>query len=90
MNWPRFTMCCYGRRVVTDTVEHTLKGVPSGNGVRHHLNKLEQMFPSEHDLNTALQQRLPKDIPNHRHRLAIDLHLIPYYGTPTDQEWPYL
>jgi hypothetical protein len=31
-----------------DTVEHTcqvLQGVPSGNGVRHHLNKLEQMVP---------------------------------------------
>jgi hypothetical protein len=76
-----------------DTVEHTcqvLQGVPSGNGVRHHLNKLEQMVPLEHELNTALQQRLPRDIPNHRHRLAIDLHLIPYYGTPTEQERPYL
>lgn len=76
-----------------DTVEHTcqvLEGIPSGNGVRHHLNKLEQMVPLEHELNTALQQRLPRDIPNHRHRLAIDLHLIPYYGTPTEQERPYL
>lgn len=72
-----------------DTIEHTcqvLAGVPSGNGVRHHLNKLEQMLPLERQLNAALHQRLPEDIANHRHRLAIDLHLIPYYGTPTEQE----
>jgi hypothetical protein len=76
-----------------DTVEHAcqvLADVPSGNGVRHHLNKLEQMVPLEHHLNAALQQRLPEDIANHRHRLAIDLHLIPYYGTPNEHERPYL
>lgn len=76
-----------------DTIEHAcqvLAGVPSGNGVRHHLNKLEQMLPLERQLNAALHQRLPKDIANHRHRLAIDLHLIPYYGTPNEQERPYL
>jgi hypothetical protein len=76
-----------------DTVEHAcqvLEGVPSGNGVRHHLNKLDQMIPLEHHLNTALHHRLPEDIVNHRHRLAIDLHLIPYYGTPTEHERPYL
>ncbi|MDA0673688.1 MAG: transposase [Cyanobacteria bacterium] len=76
-----------------DTIEHTcqiLEHVPSSNGVRYHLNQLTDMAALERQMNAALQQRLPEDIVNHRHRLAIDLHLIPYYGVPSQSEQPYL
>ena len=76
-----------------DTVNHTcevLEDVPSANDIRHHLSKFDDMHALEKQLNQALQSRLPQDIINHRHRLAIDLHLIPYYGKPTDQNAPYI
>ncbi|MEM9567329.1 MAG: transposase [Cyanobacteria bacterium P01_E01_bin.34] len=68
-----------------DSIEHTteqLTDVPCGNGIRHHLNKLDDMDSLEEQLNRALQHRLPSKVRNHRHKLAIDLHLIPYYGQP--------
>lgn len=76
-----------------DSIEHTaqqLTGVPSGNGLRHHLGKFKQMGQLEQQVNQALQSRLPLSIANHRHRLAIDLNLLPYYGTPSDAAAPYL
>ena len=62
-----------------DSIEHTVKqleGVPSGNGVRYHLDKLSDMATVEHQLNAALQSRIPPKIAKKRHRLAIDLHLL--------------
>ncbi len=41
-------------------------------------------------MNEALQGCIPERIANHRHRLAIDLHLIPYYGAPEETVLPYL
>jgi hypothetical protein len=41
-------------------------------------------------VNEGLQGRIPERIVNHRHRLAIDLHLIPYYGAAEDTVRPYL
>lgn len=76
-----------------DTVEHAcqvLTGVPSSNDVRYHLNQLEDMVKLETQVNETLQGRLPDRIRNHRHRLAIDLHLIPYYGVPNEQEVSYI
>lgn len=76
-----------------DSIEQTvraLEGTPSGNGVRYHLNKLEDMGALEAQLNAALQSRLPAKVRKSRHRLAIDLHLIPYYGKPTAAEAPYV
>lgn len=76
-----------------DSIEHTvrqLEGVPSGNGVRYHLDKLSDMATVEHQLNAALQSRIPGKIAKKRHRLAIDLHLIPYYGNPSEAEAPYI
>ena len=76
-----------------DTVNHAcdvLENVPTANDIRYHLSKFDDMRTLEEHLNRALQSRLPKDIINHRHRLAIDLHLIPYYGQPTAQNAPYL
>ena len=76
-----------------DSVEHTaqmLVGVPTGNGIRYHLHKFNDMTTLEAQLNDALHRRLPPQIANHRHRLAIDLNLIPYYGQPTSEEASYI
>lgn len=75
------------------SIEHAsqmLEGVPSGNGIRYHLSKLEEMSKLEAQLNQALQAKLPSQIVNRRQRLAIDLHLIPYYGKASDVEGRYL
>jgi hypothetical protein len=76
-----------------DTIEHTcqvLEGVPSSNDIRFHLNKLDDLEGLENQVNAALQGRIPERIANHRHRLAIDLHLIPYYGAAEETVRPYL
>jgi hypothetical protein len=76
-----------------DSIEHTtqrLSWVPTGNGIRYHLDKLEDMASLEVQLNEALHHRLPLKVVNHRHRLALDLHLLPYYGEPSPTEAPYI
>ena len=76
-----------------DSIEHTvrsLEGAPSGNGIRYHLDKLEDMAILERQVNRALHSRIPPKIAKRRHRIAIDLHLIPYYGTPSEAEAPYV
>lgn len=76
-----------------DSVEHAaqqLTGVPTGNDLRYHLDKFEEMTMVEAQVNAALQSRLPSGIVNHRHRLAIDLHLLPYYGQPSEAEAPHI
>jgi putative transposase len=76
-----------------DSIEHTvrsLQGAPSGNGVRYHLDKLADMAVLERQVNAALHSRIPPKIARKRQRMAIDLHLIPYYGTPTAAEAPYV
>ena len=76
-----------------DTVNHAcevVEGVPSANDIRHHLSKFDDMQLLETQIIQALQSRLPKDIINHRHRVAIDLHLIPYYGQLSAQNASYL
>jgi hypothetical protein len=76
-----------------DSIEHTAKtldGSLSGNGIRYHLDKWDDMAVLEKHLNTALQSRIPPKIAKKRHRMAIDLHLIPYYGKPTETEANYV
>jgi hypothetical protein len=56
-----------------DSIEQTtraLKGTPSGNGVRYHLDKLADMATLEGQLNTALHSRIPPQIHSTYHRLA--------------------
>jgi putative transposase len=75
------------------SIEQTVRaldGTPSSNGIRYHLEKLDQMKSLEQQLNAALQSRVPPKLRNGNHRLAIDLHLIPYYGKPTDIEANYV
>jgi len=76
-----------------DSIEHTaqrLEGVPSGNGIRYHLEQLDDIVALEEQLNAALQSRIPPKIRKGRHRIAIDLHLIPYDGNPSEAEAPYI
>jgi len=76
-----------------DSIEHTaqrLSGVPTGNDIRYHLDKLDDMDSLETQLNAALHHQLPSKVINHRHQLAIDLHLLPFYGRPSAQEAPYI
>jgi hypothetical protein len=67
-----------------------LTGVPTGHGIHYHLDKLEDMTTVAAQLNAALHRQLPPKVLNHRHRSAIDLHLIPYYGHLSTQEAPYI
>ena len=76
-----------------DSIEHTaktLEGSLSGNGIRYHLDKFDDMAVLEEQVNTALQSRIPPKLAKKRHRMAIDLHLIPYYGKPTETEANYV
>lgn len=76
-----------------DSIEQTarqLQGVPSSNAIRYHLDKLNDMETLEQQLNQALQSRIPAKIRKAKHRIAIDLHLIPYYGNPSQVEAAYL
>lgn len=75
------------------SIEQTTKslaGAPTGKTIHYHLEKFNNMGELEQQLNGALQSRLPSRIKKRKHRLAIDIHLIPYYGEPTAAEAPYL
>jgi putative transposase len=77
----------------TDSIEqtsHSLQGTPTGNATRYHLDKLTDIGQLEQQINAALQSRLPSKIRQGKHRLAIDLHLIPDYGRANPVELPYL
>lgn len=76
-----------------DSIEQTarsLEGVPTGNGIRYHLEKFADMATVEGQVNRALQSRLPAKIAKHAQCLAMDLHLLPYYGKPNATELPYI
>jgi putative transposase len=68
----------------------TLDDSPTGNDVRYHLSKLENLEGLEEQLNEALRSRVPGRLQNSRQKLAIDLNLISYYGTPSEEEKPYI
>jgi hypothetical protein len=76
-----------------DSIEHAtqrMKGVPCGNGIRYHLDKFDDMGRLEEQVSEALVHQLPTKVVNHRHRLAIDLNLLPYYGHANEAEAPYI
>lgn len=67
-----------------------LANAPTGNAVRYHLDKLDDVAELEAQLNAALAARLPGRLSGTSQRMAIDLTLIPYYGTPSEAETPYI
>jgi putative transposase len=76
-----------------DSIEHTcetLEDVPSGNAIRYHLESYQDMAVLEEAINQTFQARLPSGIRRRQHRVAMDLNLRPYYGTPTPEEVPYI
>lgn len=76
-----------------DSIEHTcdlLADGPCGNTIRYHLGQYHDLPTLEAALNATYQARLPRGLRHRRHRLAIDLTLCPYYGTPTAEEAPYI
>jgi putative transposase len=68
----------------------TLEDAPDGGTIRYHLKKCTDMASMEAALNAALQARVPGNLTASAQRLAIDLNLQPYYGTPTEEEAPYI
>lgn len=75
------------------TIEQTskeLKNCPSSNNIRYHLNKIKDFQQLETEINLALKSRIPQGLNKKKQTLAIDLNLIPYYGKPTEKEYPYI
>jgi hypothetical protein len=68
----------------------TLEEAPDGSTLRYHLEKCRQVDEMEEMVNAALQSRLPGKLTNRPQRLAIDLNLLPYYGSPSAEEEPYI
>jgi putative transposase len=68
----------------------TLEDIPTSNDVRYHLSKLENLEELEGQLNEALRSRVPGRLQNRSQKLVIDLNLIPYYGTPCEEEESYI
>ncbi|VEP17538.1 transposase (fragment) [Hyella patelloides LEGE 07179] len=76
-----------------DTIENTaasLKNSWSGRNVRYHLKKITNFLELEKEVNQALISKLPRRIKKRKHKLAIDLNLIPYYGQPKEKESDYI
>lgn len=76
-----------------ESIEHTantLEDAPDGATIRYHLEKRQDMTAMEEEVNAALQSRLPGNVMKHAQRVAIDLNLQPYYGTPSLEELPYI
>ena len=76
-----------------DSIENTAKILnesPCGGDIRYHLDKINDFEQLESQVNLALKSKIPKGIKKGRHKMAIDLNLIPYYGKADDQEKPYI
>ncbi len=83
-----------------------LKNSWSGRNVRYHLSKIDRergfrlgsisnrgvdnFLELEKQVNQALISKLPHRIKKRKHKLAIDLNLIPYYGKSREKEEDYI
>ncbi|RUS93956.1 ISH3 family transposase [Dulcicalothrix desertica PCC 7102] len=78
---------------IGDSIENTSKVLnesPCGNDIRYHLDKIDDFEQVEQQTNSALKSRIPQRIKKGRHKIAIDLNLIPYYGKPNSDEEDYI
>lgn len=76
-----------------DSIENTAKilnQTPCGNDIRYHLKKIDNFEELETQINAALQSKLPNGIKKGRHKIAIDLNLIPDYGEASESEEIYI
>jgi len=81
---------CASRGDSIEQTVRTLEGAPSGNDIRYHLEKFEDMAMLEEQLNGALHSRIPPKVAKGRHRVILDLHLIPDYGVPSEADASYV
>ncbi len=76
-----------------DSIENTAKilnQTPCVNDIRYHLKKIDNFEELETQINAALQSKLPNGIKKGRHKIAIDLNLIPDYGEASESEEVYI
>lgn len=76
-----------------DSIENTakiLKNLPTANGIRYHLDKINDFESLEAQVNKALKSKIPSTIKKGCLKIAIDLNLIPYYGQASQSELPYI
>ena len=66
-----------------------LSDVGGGNGIRYHLNGLG-VEAVQDDINAALAAHRPKTLLKRPRKVAIDIVLIPYYGTVDQADADYL
>lgn len=67
-----------------------LTNAPTSNNIRYHLQKYDNLDELEIALNQALQSRLPSHLKQTSQKMAIDFNLIPYYGSPSPSELPFI
>ena len=66
-----------------------LGDIGSGNGIRYHLRNLE-VEKVEEEINAALVAHLPKGVLKRPRNIAVDIVLVPYYGTVDEEESDFL
>ena len=82
-----------GAASLGDSIENTTSSLQkswSGRNVRYHLNKITNFPELEKEINQALISKLPHRIKKRKHKIAIDLNLIPYYGQCREKEEDYI
>ena len=63
----------------------------TGKTVRNYLvNNFQSFKELEAQINQGLTSKLPRQIKKKKHKIAIDINLIPYYGTPNQSEQEYI
>ena len=76
-----------------DSIENAAKKLKksySGKTIRNYLAKFESFKELETQINLALISRLPRRLRKRKHKLALDLNLIPYYGKANNEEKDYI
>ena len=76
-----------------DSIENTANKLDqsySGKTIRNYLTQFESFKELEIQINQALISKLPRRIRKRKHKLAIDINLIPYYGHPSQSEKDYI
>ncbi len=63
----------------------------AGKTVRNYLvNNFQSFKELEAQINQGLTSKLPRQIKKKKHKIASDINLIPYYGTPNQSEQEYI
>ena len=77
-----------------DSIENTANKLDksyTGKTVRNYLvNNFESFKELETRINLALKSKLPRRIKKRKHKIAIDINLIPDYGNPSQSEQDYI